>query len=70
MTLRQVSHLRCAIALISLEAILCRDKVTALQAALDEVHIPSFVQDIVMPAGTLEDYAAAAELIERGLDLV
>lgn len=67
--LRQVAHLGGAVPVVALEAVLGRDEVAALQAALDKVDVPGLVEDVAMPAGALEDDAAAAELLERGLDL-
>lgn len=50
--------------MVSFEAVLGWDKLATLQAALDKVDIPGFVQDIVMSARASQDHATPAECLE------
>lgn len=69
LSLGKIPDVLCAIRLVALEAVPGRDKVAALQAALDKVDVPGLVQDVVPSARALEHDLAAAELLERLLYL-
>lgn len=69
LSLGEIPDVLGAVRLVALEAVPGRDKVAALQAALDKVYVPRLVQDVVPPARALEHDLAAAELLERLLYL-